>query len=929
MSVRRARALLAVAVLLAVAGGAAASLRIFTSKGVAVRWKTSTLEFVVQADGSDDLPGDDDDLAVRRAFAAWADEPAVPLLLVEDAAPDSRARTDWPSDDLHSVIFAEDGDDLLFPEGSGFVAVTPLQYVVSSGKLLDADIVLNGRDVHFATAPAANAFDVRAIVTHEVGHLLGLDHSAQGSATMTPYAHPGFVLPRTLSDDERAGLVSLGGDDGRGRLVGSVLRAASGSPVSGAHVWARSSADGRLASAALTDADGAYELRALAPGSYVLAVAPLDGPLTVPAITAGTGLPPFETDFLPLAASAFAYTLVGDETVAAAPLVVGDDVSLRIGAPFTARVVHPGETVPLVVTVQSFVAPGSVVFAGAGDALVVGEVEFVPATGRLLFDVTAADDAPPGAYDLVVHSAAGGLALAAGLLEVAPALPVPSALQPACGPASGGVLATLFGSSLDGVVEATLGGVVVPELLADASLLDLVTPATSPGSLELLLLTSAGEELRLPEAYEARPAAVPQIGSLFPAAGSSSGGTQLVLLGGGFDADTLVFLGGVPAPTTLVDATRLDVLAPALPPGAHALRVEHAGCAAMASEQADAYHAVAGDDPLLVDATPALVAHTGGELVTLLGAGFVEGSTVELGASTLDGSGGVPVPTEYVDASTLRFVTPPAPLGAASLLVRLPDGRVAELPDALTVIALLDGKDKLLGDLAPQDEDLVFVDLVAGTRLSATLRRRGEGSLVPVLALRAPGGETLVSTDANDPAFDPVLTSSSSKRAKLSGVVVERSGRHALALGGADGSAGGYRLTLSEKLPPIAKGLKLPGGSPAPGPGGIALDLEVKAGSLLSGKLVGKQGLQIVLVSLEGPQGVLLSGDETGALSGAPELVAAVTRSADGSRLVFKKLPLVEFGAYTLTLGAVPGSDGTLGGKLSVKAPQTKLVLEE
>lgn len=243
--------------------------------GKPLRWSEAVVSFVIQADGAPGIDDGSDAAAVRAGFEAWASHERT-LELREDGDPAQRARRDWRADDLHLVSWDLDNESGFFGPGSGLVAATPIEFDPATGRILDADILLDGSRA-FSTALTPGTFDVQAVVTHEVGHLLGLDHSAVHRATMNPAVEVGNTWQRSLEADDQAGANSLYARHHGARLRGIVVHE-GGQPVSGAHVVVE--AEGSPVAAALCDAEGRFEVLGLSGGSYVVYAEPLNGPVT-------------------------------------------------------------------------------------------------------------------------------------------------------------------------------------------------------------------------------------------------------------------------------------------------------------------------------------------------------------------------------------------------------------------------------------------------------------------------------------------------------------------------------------------------------------------------------------------------------------------------------------------------------------------------
>jgi hypothetical protein len=169
-----------------------------------------------------------------------------------------------------SEYLAVGGDAL----GVALVATT------KDGKIVDVDILFNPL-VSFSSSPTppTDLIDLESVATHEVGHLLGLDHSSILSATMFPTVGEGFTYPRVPSNDDIAGVSSLYPTlsfANKGMIAGTV-RFTNNTVVYGALVVAVD-AEGKPAASTITDPQGNYTIMGLDPGNYTIFAEPMDQP---------------------------------------------------------------------------------------------------------------------------------------------------------------------------------------------------------------------------------------------------------------------------------------------------------------------------------------------------------------------------------------------------------------------------------------------------------------------------------------------------------------------------------------------------------------------------------------------------------------------------------------------------------------------------
>jgi uncharacterized protein (TIGR03437 family) len=258
------------------------------ARGTALAWNLSNpgttkvvsgeITYNLNPTGSDNLPFSQVEQALMASFQAWEDIPTSAIAFRR--GPDTSSTTGG-NDDFLQLFWIENSTTT--PDGlnlTGALAVsrtTAFSSGTRAGEILDGSLVFNGNEYQWGVNGAANLADIGEVATHEIGHLIGLSHTAIGGATMFPRSGEGRTSSRSLEQDDILAASSAypAGDflTSRGTLAGRVSDGAN--PIFGAHI-AAVDGNGNVVSGALSQPDGSYSIQGLPPGDYTVYAEPLD-----------------------------------------------------------------------------------------------------------------------------------------------------------------------------------------------------------------------------------------------------------------------------------------------------------------------------------------------------------------------------------------------------------------------------------------------------------------------------------------------------------------------------------------------------------------------------------------------------------------------------------------------------------------------------
>jgi len=206
--------------------------------GVCLAWGNRTVGWSAASPLGGTVPENEALEVVRRSFGVWEAESCSDLSFVEGPRASRGTGYESKGPNTNVIVMRDRSCDAVVPDRDpclsdrtcaskydcwefdpGVIAMTTVTSSNCSGRILDADIEFNAASFRFTAVDGPRCdkagqsgcveMDLQNTLVHEIGHLIGLDHSDDRDATMFRSASAGETNKRVLGHDDRAALCAV------------------------------------------------------------------------------------------------------------------------------------------------------------------------------------------------------------------------------------------------------------------------------------------------------------------------------------------------------------------------------------------------------------------------------------------------------------------------------------------------------------------------------------------------------------------------------------------------------------------------------------------------------------------------------------------------------------------------------------------------
>lgn len=175
------------------------------TSGEKLYWAGGCVGFSLQENGSVHIPMKYIEQVAQKSFVAWTEldcPDGVSSLAFSELDQVSCHEAEFnPSGTNSNAIIFQD-TKWKYTSVDNTLAKTTVTFDSDTGEILDADIEVNHANNNFTINDDVVEYDLQSVLTHEIGHFIGLDHSPDFTATMYAGYEPGTIDQRTLEPDD-------------------------------------------------------------------------------------------------------------------------------------------------------------------------------------------------------------------------------------------------------------------------------------------------------------------------------------------------------------------------------------------------------------------------------------------------------------------------------------------------------------------------------------------------------------------------------------------------------------------------------------------------------------------------------------------------------------------------------------------------------